>query len=315
MKMRYNASDTVEYDPLPRVKDPPDIISRILISPFSYQYMGPGKQGYDSELMDKLTKGKEWRLLPKASAGISLLKDLLEIEEVSIFTTFHTHYVSGCVLEAFHDAKISRTLSPTTDAILIIHEWGIEHPSLNELKKRSIENDIPIIEDCALTMRKDLGNLGDFVLHSFPKLLPMQFGGMLSGRLPDDIDRRFPELISYGRKRDIILSQLMCHLDSLDTNFAKRITNWKYLDRIFRQAGLHPYFIPGPKDVPYVYMLGTNKSEELSKILWEFGIEAGVYWKNDGMFLPCHQNLENYQLDYIAGVVLDKIDRCGENKQ
>jgi hypothetical protein len=315
MKMRYKVSDIVEYDPLPKVREPPDIIPQILISPFSYQNMGPGKDELEPELMDGFTKGKKWRLLPRASAGISLLKELIGMENVSVFTTFGTHYISGCILDAFEGVRISRKFTPSSDALFVIHEWGIEHPDLQDLKEVSLENDIPLIEDCALTMRSDIGITGDYILHSFPKVLPMQFGGMISGDLPDDLDRRFPQFLSQGRKRELILSQLTCHIGSLHENFARRIENWNYLDGIFETAGLGSFFDLGPRDVPYIYMLRTKKSEELSNILSDFGIEAGVYWKNDGLFLPCHQNLGNYQLDYIAGVVLDKIEGCSENRQ
>ena len=43
---------------------------------------------------------------------------------------------------------------------------------------------IPIIEDCAHTFFSDdknklIGTIGDFVIYSFPKMFPIQIGGLL----------------------------------------------------------------------------------------------------------------------------------------
>ncbi|MBN1539129.1 MAG: DegT/DnrJ/EryC1/StrS aminotransferase family protein, partial [Candidatus Thermoplasmatota archaeon] len=160
----------------------------------------------------------DWLLLPRATAGLKILRRFLQIEKLSVLTTFNTHYISGCVLEAFKGAMIYRDLQEEVDAIMVIHEWGKPLPNLGGIKKWAEGHETPLIEDCALTMRKDLGVHGDFVLYSFPKLLPMDSGGLLIGMNDGDLDEG---MLQYTLEKDDAQStgtQYLGHMKHIEEN-------------------------------------------------------------------------------------------------
>ncbi len=313
--MEFKNNDLVRCDPLPKVDQIPDIVPQILISPFSIEYF---HNYFDIDWREKINRkcdNKNWHLLPRATAGISLLRKELKIRKITILTTFNTHYISGCVLNALDGVEISRSLDKRSDAIMVIHEWGIEIPDIIKIKEFCNGSDIPLIEDCALTMRPDLGRSGDYILYSFPKIFPMPFGGLLQGTLNKRVMDEDSDHIAHGQKEGLIASLYCKYLGDLNNISIRRKENWNYLNDIFIKADLEPFFHLVESDVPYIYMLHTDRSEGLSTVMKKYGIEAGVYWKNDGLFLPCHQNLSKYHLDYIAGAVLSNIDKCSKNKQ
>ena len=69
---------------------------------------------------------------------------------------------------------------PETKVIFVNHEFGYPYHDLIRLK----DYKLPIIEDCAgsfFSSDKDgsIGEVGDFVIYSFPKMFPLQVGGLL----------------------------------------------------------------------------------------------------------------------------------------
>ncbi|MBN1390531.1 MAG: hypothetical protein JXA22_07815 [Candidatus Thermoplasmatota archaeon] len=293
----------------------PGLTPIIEISPYSLSSRGNVSVPDWQNGISRFHGTDNWVLLPRATAGLKMLKEIIGIERITILTTFNTHYLSGCILRAFQGSQVLRELCEPVDAVMVVHEWGIPFPEIGKVISWTRDNDVPLIEDCALTMRSDLGRSGDFVLYSFPKLLPMNHGGLLIGMGVDTIygSNRVQTLEDEDAKS--IGSQYLRHTQDLNENFIIRRRNWKYLNNKFISAGFRPYFNIGESDVPYIYMLHTDRSEELSVKMKEHGIEAGVYWKNNGLFLPCHQALTPEHLDHIVEAVIQNINRCERNKQ
>ena len=313
--MNYYLNDIVEYAPLPRIREPPYVLPQILISPFSYLDMGEISSSFSEGAVSELFGSSDWAILPRASAGLRLLREMIGIKRISILTSFNTHYISGCVLQAFNEVDIRREFDPTSDAVMIIHEWGKRYNRIEEIAQLCRKESIPLIEDCALTIRKDIGSYGDYALYSFPKVFAMQYGGLLRGASQKELNVEYQDHLAQGTKLDMIKGQLAGQMKDIRTIFRKRRENWHHLDEVFQKAGFKPYFTLEDEDSPYIYMLCTDRSEELRDVALKFGIEAGVYWKNDALFLPCHQNLDRCHLDYIAGTILGNIDKCSRNRQ
>jgi hypothetical protein len=219
------------------------------------------------------------------------------------------------VEDVFKNGKVYRDLNENADALLLIHEWGIRYRKFEKVRKFCNKYSIPLIEDCALIFNKDVGINSDYALYSLPKIFPMQYGGLLRKISKDEIPNKFKKYLVDKNKEMIIKKQLSYHLQDLRKNYNRRLKNWNYLNDIFIRNNIRPYFKIQKDDFPYIYMLKTDKSENLSRRLKKYGIEAGVYWKNDALFIPCHQNLRTSHLDYIAEAILGNIDKCNKNKQ
>ena len=117
--------------------------------------------------------------------------DLKKDDTVTILTTTNNFYISGCVtaeIEKF--CNWSREMTPKTKVIFVNHEFGHPYENLEALKKYKL----PIIEDCAHSFfSKDknntMGTIGDFVIYSFPKMFPIQIGGLLVSNIKAEIKR------------------------------------------------------------------------------------------------------------------------------
>ncbi|MBP4050847.1 DegT/DnrJ/EryC1/StrS aminotransferase family protein, partial [Chromobacterium violaceum] len=104
---------------------------------------------------------------------------LTDADEVWIETTTNNFYVSSCVTHTIEKfCRWSRSFSKKTKAILLIHEFGFP---IEEIK-HYLDYQLPIIEDCAFSFLSqnsegDVGFHSDFLIASFPKFLPVPWGG------------------------------------------------------------------------------------------------------------------------------------------
>jgi dTDP-4-amino-4,6-dideoxygalactose transaminase len=109
---------------------------------------------------------------------------------VTILTTSNNFYISGCVtaeIEKF--CKWNREISDKTKLIFVNHEFGVPYENLEELKKYKL----PIIEDCAHSFfseddKSEIGKVGDFAIYSFPKIFPIQIGGLLVSNIETSLE-------------------------------------------------------------------------------------------------------------------------------
>ena len=221
---------------------------------------------------------------------------------VTIFTSTENFYISGCVTSEIQGfCKWSRSLEPNTKALFINHEFGVPHPRLAELKQLGL----PIIEDCCYafhsgTASNEVGRVGDFVLYSFPKYFPIQFGGVLVGTpdipLPNNLLNA--STIAYLRQ---VIGQLY---PQVDTIAAQRLVNHEALAARLEPMGITPRFdYATGGGVPGVFMFVAPADwhlPTLKEFLWECGIHCSVFYGEQAFFIPVHQSLGSGAFDYFA---------------
>lgn len=225
---------------------------------------------------------------------------------VTILTTSGNFYLSSCVtLEIEKFCKWSRTICPETKVILINHEFGFPYPDLNKLKDLKI----PIIEDCAgaffsIDRNNCIGNVGDFVIYSFPKIFPIQIGGLLLANTNCGLTTDYNIDTSCLRYIKNVLSQ---YINTKKSIIESRQTNYNYLKEKFMNLDLEERFKISEGIVPAVFMFKTEKAKaylpDLKKYFYAHGIQCSVFYGEEAFFIPVHQALGENDLLYFFEVM------------
>jgi dTDP-4-amino-4,6-dideoxygalactose transaminase len=222
---------------------------------------------------------------------------------VTIFTTTGNFYISGCVtreIEKF--CRWSRDIEPQTKALLVNHEFGFPYEELRALRRFNV----PVIEDAAHAFasnnhEQSAGQVGDFVVYSFPKFFPIQTGGLLVFNEPHTIDEPLtPSAKQYVQK------VLSAHIDNLTDAAKKRRENYHALTNRFRQLGCNARFQLPENSVPGVFMFQTPAGVNLPALktfVQDHGIESSVFYGEQAFFVPVHDRLVPADLEYFAQVV------------
>ena len=222
---------------------------------------------------------------------------------VTILTTTGNFYISGCVtreIEKF--CRWSREIEPQTKALLVNHEFGFAYKKLRALRRFNV----PIIEDAAHAFASNnrehsVGQVGDFVVYSFPKFFPMQTGGLLVFRDNHTIGEPLaPPARKYVQK------VLSAHIENVADAAKKRRDNYRALTTRFRRLSCTPRFQLSENSVPGVFMFRTPAGVDLPALkifVQEHGIESSVFYGEQAFFLPVHERLMPADLEYFARVV------------
>lgn len=225
---------------------------------------------------------------------------------VTILTSSGNFYISGCVtreIEKF--CKWSRKFEPETKIIFVNHEFGYPYQELQQLKNYNI----PIIEDCAGSFLSDdknktIGNIGEFVIYSFPKMFPLQIGGLLVSNMKNSIN--MVEQIE-SRKLRHIKNVLSYYIGSITDIKRKRIYNYEYLRAKFKSLGLTERFQIDNRVVPGVFMFKTEDIKislpELKKYFYAHGVQCSIFYGEEAFFIPVHQSLNEQDLLYFYEVI------------
>ena len=236
----------------------------------------------------------------KALSFYNLKKD----DVVTILTSSNNFYISGCVtteIEKF--CKWNREITGETKIIFVNHEFGVPYKNLQDLKKYNL----PIIEDCAHSFfsedkDKSIGTVGDFVIYSFPKIFPIQVGGLLVTNVQAKIESNLnKETLNYIKK---VLSYYIVRKDSI---IEKRIAIYKLLRKELKVFGFTERFELKKGIVPGVYMFNVNNKglnlDELKIYLWKHGIQCSIFYGERAFFIPSHQNLLEDDIMYFKTVI------------
>lgn len=230
---------------------------------------------------------------------------------VTILTTTGNFYISGCVtreIEKF--CRWSRDVEPQTKALLVNHEFGFAYEELRALRRFNV----PIIEDAAHAFasnnhEQSAGQVGDFVIYSFPKFFPIQTGGLLVFHDHHTIDEPLaPSARQYVQK------VLSAHIDNVPEAAAKRRENYKALAARFLQLGCTPRFHLSENSVPGVFMFQAPAGLDLPALktfTQEHGIESSVFYGDQAFFVPVHERLAAVDLDYFAQVITTFLSDTG----
>lgn len=193
--------------------------------------------------------------LKNAKSAIHLLAltyQLKRTDEVAIFTTSNSNFVSTCVSATlFNYCAISRELSERTKMIYVIHEFGQPYQNMTALIKFAKEHNIPLIEDCAHALDSTIngqriGTFGNYAIYSLAKHLPMVEGGLLVGENISLCDDWYKQEIAERIEKEF--HRLLWLLPALSKlrkqNFISLRNNFPHLPVVFEyHQEVTPYFL------------------------------------------------------------------------
>jgi hypothetical protein len=292
-----------------RLALPPDFGSmippNIRISPFTYPDLDLQCQDVDEKDAGQRLQEHLGRPYALTSSGRHALKLVLTDaglnadDTVTIFTTTGNSYVSGCVTRTIGQlCRWSMKIETSTKLILVIHEWGIPFPRMEEL----LTTGIPIAEDCAYAFAssregEQMGRKGAYSFFSLPKFFPINFGGVVCGV------RQPVEMLWEARRA--VFSVIGSELPQLAAICNARISAWRYLESAFSEIGCGPTLQFESGTVPGVFMFTPHDDvapEEIKRAYKLHGIEASVFYPWHAVFIPCHQKLTPGAMKYMVSV-------------
>lgn len=237
--------------------------------------------------------------------------NLIKDDVVTILTTTQNFYISSCVtreIEKF--CQWNREITSKTKVILVNHEFGYPFHDMEKLVALSI----PIIEDCCTTFYSQddnhkVGSYGDYSVYSFPKFFPIQIGGLVvknckqmsleNSAVNENEISYIKNVLSYNLKNETEL-------------LSKRVINFDYMQSEFLKYGFTERIKKNDKIFPASYLFNNNKIiknlPNLKEYLYKQGIQCSVFYGEDGFYLPCHQNMNKLDIDYIVNCVVHFIN-------
>lgn len=283
------------------------------IGPFQTRDLAINYNLTDSDLIDDYLnerfKNREYIYTENGRKAINIALSHYNLQKddvVSILTTSGNFYISGCVTKEIEKfCKWSRVILPETKIILVNHEFGYPFKELQKLK----DYKLPIIEDCASSFfshdaKNNIGNIGDYVIYSFPKMFPLQIGGLLVSNLKDSSGKSNQiDTISLRHIKNVLSNYI--HIK--DDIIKKRISNYYTLKFKFESLGFGERFQLKDGIVPGVFMFKIagqkNSLTELKKYFYAHGVQCSVFYGEEAFFIPVHQALNEPDLDYFCEVM------------
>jgi len=278
----------------------------------------------DSDLIDDYFKerfgNKDFIYTVNGRKAINIALGLCNLKKddvVTILTTTENFYISGCVTKEIEKyCKWSRNILPETKVLLVNHEFGYPYNELQKLK----DHKLPIIEDCAHSFfSRDtgdtIGNVGDFVIYSFPKMFSLQIGGLLVSNIPNKLGKKNHIGINELRHVKNVLSS---QINSKEKIIRDRFSNYKYLRDKFESLGFTGRFQLDDGVVPGVFMFSTDGHmidlPELKKYYYAHGVQCSVFYGENAFFIPVHQNLSEQDMQYFYEIIESFIHTEGSDE-
>lgn len=233
---------------------------------------------------------------------------------VTIFTTTGNFYISHVVTEEIEKfCKWSRQIENKTKVIFVNHEFGYPYINLKDVRKYGL----PVIEDRAYSFfshdkEDNIGTIGDFEIYSLPKMFPLQIGGIIATNL--DIDLPPHEQLNQASERHI-KNSLSYYIRQSDEICRKRLENYSILAELFKTLGFDERFERSERVVPAVFMFKNGERHidlnELKKHFYLHGIHCSVFYGEETFFIPSHQALNQYDLEYFQEVMKAFLNESG----
>ena len=266
----------------------------------------PEAQAIDA-YFQKRFKGRKFTYCKDGKSAIYKALEYYQLKKddtVTILTTTNNFYISGCVtaeIEKF--CNWSREMTPKTKVIFVNHEFGHPYENLAALKKYKL----PIIEDCAHAFfsndeKNTMGTVGDFVIYSFPKMFPIQIGGLLVSNIVAELKSDVDNIMSQ-----YIKNVMSYYIKEKGVIIEKRIAVYKALKNELAAFGFTERFELKKGIVPGVFMFNVPDKainlDQLKSYLWAHGIQCSVFYGERAFFLPCHQNIAIDDVLYFKTVI------------
>lgn len=239
----------------------------------------------------------------KARDGITLALEKLDLTSesmVTIITTSQNKYVSGCVTQSIEKVcKWNREISVETSALLLIHEFG----KRIENSRDYYQLGLPIIEDFAhgFLERPPATCQADFIIYSFPKYFPIQYGGILLTKEPLYTDYQI-----NANVRDYLKKVISNHIDHVEDYRQQRKKNHQYLSEKLCELDCLNRFEWLEDETPSAFIFTVPEHInviELKVFMHKQGIESSVFYGERAFFIPLHHRLSCVDLDYFVAAL------------
>lgn len=233
--------------------------------------------------------------------------NLMPNDVVTILTTTQNFYISSCVTKEIENfCQWDRKITPKTKVIFVNHEFGFPYQNMEKL----LVLGIPIIEDCCTTFfsqddNQKVGRYGDFSIYSFPKFFPIQIGGLIVKNNKDAyLDNSKINEIEIRYVKNVLSHYLKTEKELL-TN---RLVNFDYMLSQFLKYGFTERIKKNDNIYPTSFLFNNNNIikdlPRLKEYLYMQGIQCSVFYGEDAFFVPCHQNMNRIDIDYILNCIL-----------
>ncbi|CCN47641.1 putative DegT/DnrJ/EryC1/StrS aminotransferase [Vibrio nigripulchritudo MADA3029] len=299
--------DTLKGIPREILDPDPYLMPTIHMSPFSGRIKASGSSIEVSEIdiLNEISLKLTNRILSgvvtlNGRSAISLALDAIVTSEdftISILTNSGSGYVSGCVTsEIGKYCKYVIGDAPDADAYFLIHEFGRPVTVPKEL----LNTPKPIIEDCAYALvdpsfRGQYGSIGDYIIYSLPKAFDMQYGGLFFSSNEKSIVRK-------NNPSMYLLENLINNFKSLTYANKQRLNVYKKLQQTAKRYKLIEYYPYSGSGVPHAFMValpGNIDFQEIKKYMNGRGVESSIFYGQNAYFIPCHQNINDWEIEYM----------------
>ena len=264
-------------------------------------------------------------------------------------------FVDVCSDQNMDPTKLEEAITPNTKAIMPVHLTG-RIADMNPICEIANKHGLYVIEDAAQAIgasyqQKMAGSFGDaasFSLHPLKNLNGAGDGGAITTN-NEELAEKIRLLRNHGIKtRDNILfwgynsrldsiqaAILNCKMDSLDEVTSTRRENAKLYQSRLGKIVQCPSDHEGSFDVYHVFVIQTDKRDELQNYLKEQGIGTAVHYAvpihlnpcskylgyKMGDFpnaeeqskrilsLPIHQNLSTEQINYVCDKIIEFLQK------
>lgn len=231
--------------------------------------------------------------------AISLFLKLNRNDEAFISTTSDSMFVSSCVTSTlFNRCKVSRVLTEKTKLIFVIHEFGFQNPDLDMIMNEAIKRNIPVVEDCAhfiSDVEPFVGQRGDFVIHSLPKIFPVTGGGIL----------KYKKSIK-GLESIVESNRFEKHKDSMKEylTYIKEINNRRRdIYKLYRDnVKANQVFDFKESDVPFIYAFKTDKWKVVEEAL-KLRVELGRNYVPFNVLVPVNPFVDKKEHQEIISLI------------
>lgn len=273
--------------------------------------------------LDKENPTNKKTFFPRASYGLyAILKshNIQPEQDVTIVKTFgDSDYISSCItkqIERVCKWHLYKEGEQITNVLLVVHEFGVP-TALTESNLQDIKNAYPntiVIEDCAWRDTRVLPS-ADFAIFSLPKTFDMPFGAYVEGlELSDQY------IWNNIGTLDVVKRSYCRSSKHFDMETDIRVARWYQYYELMQRTGMRGWIndslhlLIATKDWTPTVIFHELKSEEqckeLQARLTEFGIESGIYYPKNVVYLPIHQSLTEENVEYMFAVVAGFFNLC-----
>ena len=241
----------------------------------------------------------------RKAINIALQQYHLQPEDVvTIFTSSGNFYISGCVTKEIKKfCQWSREITDQTKLIFVNHEFGYPYKQIEKLQQYNL----PVIEDCCHSFFStddghEIGVTGEFAIYSFPKMFPLQIGGLLTA------NRTFTSTTKLDNEKLRYIKNVLSHYVSEEKSIIeKRIAHYNYLKSSLNKNVFKERFALNEGVVPGVFMFSVKDAgihlSAFKQHLYAHGIQCSIFYGEASFFIPVHQQLTTTDLDYFASVI------------